>query len=277
MHPLIEQEKIIRKQGVLLLNDVRDMPLYNEAYISNHLVVGLCHSGCIDAEYDMRSVHYGEKEISVVYPEHAILTRSVSHDYRATLLVISGDYFEKWKNRLAYYGNRTYHEQPAIHLSESQYVMICSYMEFLKSVLQCDCETLHDDASLAKMVEMLSYILGTLRHSVGISSNGGSIYNKFYDILVQHYKESRNVSFYADKLCMSPKYFGTVIKKETGLHVGKCISGYVVMQAKNLLNTNRDMNIQQISQILGFEDQSSFSRFFRNETGVSPSEYRQSC
>ena len=257
MHPLIEQEKIIRKQGVLLLNDVRDMPLYNEAYISNHLVVGLCHSGCVDAEYDMRSVHYGEKEISVVYPEHAILTRSVSHDYRATLLVISGDYFEKWKNRLAYYGNRTYHEQPAIHLSESQYVMICSYMEFFKSVLQCDCETLHDDA-------------------VGISSNGGSIYNKFYDILVQHYKESRNVSFYADKLCMSPKYFGTVIKKETGLHVGKCISGYVVMQAKNLLNTNRDMNIQQISQILGFEDQSSFSRYFRNETGVSPSEYRQS-
>ncbi len=276
MHPLIEQEELIKKRGMLILSNVSDMPLYNEAYISNHLVVSLCHSGYIDAEYDMRKVNYGAKEISVVYPNHAILTRAVSPDYRATLLVLSGGYFEKWKSRMSFYGGRSYHEQPAIHLSESQYVMICSYMEFMKSVLECDCNALQGDASLAKVVEMLSYMLGVLRNALGVYNEKVSLYNRFYDCLVRYYKVSRSVSFYAEKMCLSPKYFGTVIRKETGLYVGKCISGYVVMQAKNILNLNRDMNIQQISQMLGFEDQASFSRYFRTETGMSPSEYRQS-
>ena len=90
-----------------------------------------------------------------------------------------------------------------------------------------------------------------------------------------HFRESKEVQYYANLLCLSPKYFGSIIKENTGTSASDWISQYVIVQAKSLLRHNKDLNIQQISYQLGFTDPAAFTRYFKANAGLSPKEYRE--
>lgn len=96
-----------------------------------------------------------------------------------------------------------------------------------------------------------------------------------FDMLVsEHYNTHREITFYADKLHISPLYLTKVIQEINGQGAREKIADYVVVGIKSLL---RDANheIKDIARQTGFATQSSLSRFFRQHTGMSPSEYRR--
>jgi AraC-like DNA-binding protein len=100
------------------------------------------------------------------------------------------------------------------------------------------------------------------------------LFNSFYRLVLQHYKDSREVGFYADKLCVAPKYLSAVIKETTGKSAFEWITDYVLLEAKSLLKST-NMTIQQISDELNFANQSFFGKYFKRLTGMSPSEYKR--
>lgn len=273
MHPIEQHKKEIELRGMMVFENINRMPLYGEPYISPFLTIGVCHSGSVKLDYDMQPAEFHAKEVSVIYPNHMLLTHSSSTDYTATLIVVSGTLFEQWRKRLAYYGNHIYHKTPAFPLTTSQYEMMCLQVKLVKHILD-DSSTMNSDL-LVRALEMLSQMCDVFRSSVEKQVAERTLYGRFYDLLVRHYTESRFTDFYAKKLCLSPKYFGALIKKETGMSVNQCISAYVVLQAKNLLSTDRRLSVQQIALNLGFADQSVFSRYFKAETGMTPSEFRK--
>ena len=85
----------------------------------------------------------------------------------------------------------------------------------------------------------------------------------------------RSVAFYAGKLFISPKYLSLIIKESTGKSATDVIDSYVVLEAKNLLRFS-GKNIQQVAYELNFPNQSSFGKYFKHLTGMSPSEYQRS-
>ncbi len=102
-------------------------------------------------------------------------------------------------------------------------------------------------------------------------------YNLFYhfmQILAAHYTTQREVAWYASQLSLTPKYMSEVVKNVTGRTVGQWISLMVVMEIKSLLR-NTDMSIKQIAQRLNFSTQSFLGRYFKNNTGISPLDYRK--
>lgn len=92
--------------------------------------------------------------------------------------------------------------------------------------------------------------------------------------MLQNYESQRRVSFYADKLCVTPKNLAKVVKGVTGHSVQEWINEVVVIEAKRCLKTS-DMSVFQISERLHFMTPSSFVRFFRQHTGFTPLEYRK--
>lgn len=99
--------------------------------------------------------------------------------------------------------------------------------------------------------------------------------HKFMHLLQEHHRQERSVSFYAGKLFISPKYLSLVIKETTGRSASQWIDEMVVLEAKNLLRFS-GKNIQQVAYELNFSNQSTFGKYFKHLTGMSPSEYIKS-
>ena len=89
-----------------------------------------------------------------------------------------------------------------------------------------------------------------------------------------HYKQERSISFYAEKLCLTPKYLSSVIKQATGKLAGTWIDECVILEAKTQLKCS-GKSIQQIAEELNFANQSFFGKYFKHHTGMSPSKYKE--
>ena len=100
------------------------------------------------------------------------------------------------------------------------------------------------------------------------------ILTQFKSLLSEHFIEEREVSFYADKLHLTPKYFSTLIKEVSGKTAGAWINEMLLLEAKVLLQ-NQKQSIAQIAYDLNFSDPSHFGKFFKKHTGISPKEYRE--
>lgn len=98
-------------------------------------------------------------------------------------------------------------------------------------------------------------------------------YIKFMGLLLEGFREHHSVSYYADRLALSPKYLSTLMKEVSGLSAAQWIDQYLITEAKTLLKFS-DMTIQQIADYLYFANQSFFSKFFRQHTEMTPSDYR---
>ncbi|MDE6282518.1 MAG: AraC family transcriptional regulator [Muribaculaceae bacterium] len=96
---------------------------------------------------------------------------------------------------------------------------------------------------------------------------------KFLRLVRQHHRQERAISFYADKMFISSKYLSLVIKETTGKSACEWIDQYVIQEAKNQLRYS-GKNVQQIAYELNFTNQSSFGKYFKNLTGMSPTAFQ---
>ncbi len=97
----------------------------------------------------------------------------------------------------------------------------------------------------------------------------------FIKLVHLHFAKERTVSFYAQKLFISPKYLSLLVKEATGRSAAQWIDHHVIIEAKNLLRYS-GKNIQQVAYALNFSNQSSFGKYFKHLTGMSPTEYQKS-
>lgn len=97
----------------------------------------------------------------------------------------------------------------------------------------------------------------------------------FIDLVWKHLTETREVSFYARELCVTPKHLSRVVKETSGKTPHDIIAAETLSLAVQLLQNN-SLLIQQIADILHFSDQAAFSKFFKKYVGMSPADYRKS-
>jgi AraC-like DNA-binding protein len=108
------------------------------------------------------------------------------------------------------------------------------------------------------------------------------VLNRFEDLLDDYFTSHQaqekglpTVRYFADKVCLSPNYFGDLIKKETGRTPQEYIQNKIIDMAKEqLAGTTKTVN--EISYMLGFQYSQHFSRYFKRGTGMTPAEYRKS-
>jgi len=112
------------------------------------------------------------------------------------------------------------------------------------------------------------------RNTLLLNSNKESIAMKFAMLVFENRETHREVAYYADQLCISPLYLTKVIQEVNGQSARDMIADYTIIGIKTLLR-NADITIKDVVRHSGFSSQSSFSRFFRKHTGMSPSEYRR--
>lgn len=98
-------------------------------------------------------------------------------------------------------------------------------------------------------------------------------FKKFIDMVHEYCVSEREVTFYANKLCISTKYLTGICRSVTGSSAKQIIDNFVVLEIKVLLQST-EMTVQEIADKLGFPDQSYLGRYFKRHEGISPKEYQ---
>ena len=107
------------------------------------------------------------------------------------------------------------------------------------------------------------------------------VLSRFEDLLNAYFQGGKpqseglpTVKYFADKVCLSPNYFGDLIKKETGKTPQEYIKDRLIDVAKGLI-AGTDKTISEIAYELGFQYSQHFNRVFKKNVGYTPVEYRR--
>jgi len=142
-------------------------------------------------------------------------------------------------------------------------------------------EMLNKDALQLEMLQMMlkrililcARIYKSQENYDVLDKNQSNIVREFNYLVEQHFRKLHNVSDYAQMLNKAPKTLANLFKKLNNKSPLQFIQNRILLEVKRMLSYT-SKPISEIGYEVGFNDIQSFSRFFKNKEGISPSEFR---
>lgn len=268
----------INQQEVVVLHEYNGFPYYGQEFISSNLVISIVTNGESRGYYDKREVLFRKNQVSVVLPNHICMEKKTSEDYEVELVIISPKFISELTKTTAHRNYINYHYDPITQLSTEQCEVLLRLVHSLRDI--CAIPTLPNYREcVMDMVSILFSLIDSYRKEqdkdAAWITRSNELYNHFYNLLVKHCRESREVIFYADKLHLTPKHLSKVIQQVTGHTASYWIEQHITVQAQQMLRDRKDMTVLEICYYLGFDDLAHFSRYFKRATGLSPRQFRE--
>lgn len=217
-------------------------------------------------------------QMLVIAPDSIIRLHDLSDDFNAIIIGFSTELFKgvNIQTYIPIYADIL--EHPTFPLNKNDMEVVLELCDFMDKKAKRTEHPYRDEITqnlmLALFYETCSIYQRERPYSVKRISRGEEIAIRLRELISQHYIKERSVEFYAQELCLTPKYLSTTIKKTTGKSVPEWIRMALVLDAKIQLKSSFD-TVQQISDRLNFPNPSFFGRFFKKYTGMTPLEYRQ--
>lgn len=268
--------KVVEERGLAVI-DLTQMPVYNEPIVLPYVIIALNNRGWIRSEFDFEPDLFKEHDFTLLNPNHVMVPLETSEDYHATLVIMSRRFYgilaEMYPDNYKY----IHYFQTTFHLNDQQYEGMKSCLQTLRKINMLD----HPDREklLTAQINIMAHMTEIYCTENGYAPEEKSgvelLMLRFHSAIAENFRTHRDVKFYADQLCLSPKYFGTIVRQTMGYSAGELIARYVMVQAKHLLRHHRKMTIQQVSDKLGFSDQTAFTRYFKSHSEQTPQEFRE--
>lgn len=239
----------------------------------------LCRQGRItlgmdDKEFEVQS---GELYIYPAFSQTVVIR--YSDDLQATVGAADFDFSLSSLDSVSDTQSMVYIRfHPVVRLTEEQYRRIGELIDLTRR-RQAGVSAIgrHVVASLAQAFcfEVLDAYIAN--HPIGAEkqTRKDKIFQQFLIALHSNFRTRRNVEFYARELCLTPRYFATLIRERSGKTPAEWISMFVITEAKRRLSEPQ-ASIKEIAAELDFPNQSLFGRYFKLYAGISPSNYRNS-
>ncbi len=240
-------------------------------------IFAICMGGTARTKINLKEYLIDKNTVISIPPNFIVEFIEQSSDYRIKFLFFSFDFVSDLKIPSAKMPKMV-GDNPCIKVADEQLTVLLNLYSSIASIFHNVCHRFRD--------EIAKNIISTLRYEIAAiylesemiesdnSSRHQEIFSKFVKLVLHYNKQERRVSFYADKLCISPKYLSEVVKDKTRKTPLEWINESVIILSKTLLKST-DMSIIQISEELNFPNSSFFCRYFKQHTGISPLKYRE--
>ncbi len=185
--------------------------------------------------------------------------------------------------KMSRYSFFSYASNEALHLSAEEQVIIRDYMDKIRSELQHPIDRFTKLLIVSNIEVLLNYCMRFYeRQFVTREDLNNSELARFESLLDDYLQSGKGatlgiptVKYFADKICLSPNYFGDLVKSETGKTAQEQIQLKMINHAKNSL-LDPEVSTKQVAELLGFQYPQHFIRFFKRQTGQTPKEFRLS-
>ena len=157
-------------------------------------------------------------------------------------------------------------------LSDEQLDLVLRYFDLLRATIEENQQKTALNMVRSLMVYMVECKPSYAQKPFALSRSE-RICGQFLTLVELHCREQHRVEWYAGQMCLAPKYLSNVVKQTLDTSPNRCIDQALLRQAKSLLSST-SLSVQQISDQLGFQNQSHFGTFFRRQTNCSPKDFK---
>lgn len=241
-------------------------------------ILGL--KGKLTLSINLTSYEVTANTLLTIIPHHIVQGHSVSDGFEGYIVLFTPTFaadINLFRSNLPFMTEMRY--SPLVDLNENDCRLFTDFCKFFSTIEGN--ELVGNSPEVRKgLLTSLLYTLGALyRRQLPQSpsekqSRANIIFKKFLALLVEHYTHERSVAFYASKLCITPKYLGTICREVSSKMATDIIASAVILDAKAKLHDS-DLTVQEISNSLNFPNASFFGRYFKRHTGYSPMQYRE--
>ena len=258
----------------------RDELLFNELHGERHIdkphkhdffVIILFDKASGTHNIDSKDYPIDDKEIHILFPGqmHKWQINDGTIGYQ---LMTERSFFEQFAPYFRF-SFTNYQNHPVIKLSDEAFSKLMYEFNAIK-------EELKSENSLVHLINARAAVIAAI-----VSKEAEQIFTEFkvyqsnprlakFNMLIdEFYKEEKSVIFYAEKLHISANYLNILCKKNLKVSATQLIQQRIIIEAKRLLKSG-DLSIKEIAFDLGFTDHAYFSNFFKAQTNITPSEFR---
>ncbi len=252
------------------------------------LMIIFCGKRHVKLSVNLTDYEMGDRNLIIVSPEKIVKVTNVSgskaDEINLTIVAMSPRFaadlhidFKRLLNEAL-----TLKRACGIELTEEQEVLMGNYFSLMAKIVLSN-NSFRDNVLTSLASSMISFVAGIWAEKLDkldeeepqTSNRSRMVFEQFIRLVGEYHTKYRNVGFYADKLCLTPKYLSKLIKTASGKSAPEWIDSFVILESKNLLKYS-DISIKEIVYRLNFPNQSVFYKFFKCRTGMTPSEYRKS-
>ncbi|MDR2011295.1 MAG: AraC family transcriptional regulator [Bacteroidales bacterium] len=243
-------------------------------------ILVLCTGGIANAKIGLKEISLKKNRLAVIMPDQIFQVTEITPDFKGMFIILKNtffntqNYFVEAMTLQRIILQQHYFEIPESFIAEFKVIYnlikekIKEKNNYYKSqIIQNYCSILFYNACSI-------YVLQNSEADIKEKTRKQGIVETFVKEVERNYRKEHTISFYADKLCLTPKYLSSIISDMSGKSAADWIKEYLILEAQALLRSTK-MTIQQVSDHLNFANQSHFGRFFKRFTGLSPREYQK--
>lgn len=266
--------------GIAFHTDIRELPIENGSMQVNMITIVACTSGKLQVELNAIAYTIHQNEILVCLPNSIIDNCMLSPDFDGAVLCLSqrGILEQISENEI---WDKAFHfaKSPIVQVSEESLNMFRLYGSMLIEKIRMKQSPFYKEIIVSIVKASLYELLANVKkesvsYANGLTQQREVLFKRFIELLSTTRIKPRNVSWYAEQLCVTPKYLSTVCKQVSGKTAFYWINEYVLVDIRYWLkNTNKA--VKEIADILEFPNISFFGKYCRAHFGMSPKDFRK--
>ncbi len=270
----------VEQNGVCVEKEVQGHSVTGVDMVFPHVMIILCLRGSARVMFDMQEIAIDKNDLGILMPGHFLRRISCSDDYTFACVLISAKMFNEVKAHAFSHDHDKFNYAPKCHLTDVQAQRVMALNELLEAIASHDSKDLQLRqqmllSHLAVSFEFINYYRRE-QDKKWAESRSATLYTQFCDLVVEHYRENRNVNFYAGLLDYDPRYFSKLFRQfSNGRSPLEWIQQYVATQAKLIMDTHPKQTVKETAFQLGFPTTANFCRYFKRATGIYPQEYKK--
>ena len=238
-----------------------------------------CQRGKIEMLVNLNPITVDSNSQLILLPNSIVKIKNISNDILLYIIEINESLFRDVSAHINPLFFRMLRSIPCIKLTPESKKAVNSFILLANGVYN-DTENLYRQQIIRSALN--AYMLHTYdRYQRFYCPNEeinetarNKIFDRFIDLVHHNCSTQREVSFYADKLCISNKYLTDICHNVVGVSAKKIIDSFSILEIKVLLH-NTQLSMQDIANQMAFPDQSYMGRFFKRCEGISPSTFRK--
>lgn len=268
------------EDDIIIVDDISTALIPKDPRRMNFLILALCTEGEATYTLDTQEMRIQKNDVLLILDRHVVSNFTASKDLKALCIIISVKFFFESIRNVGDVSSLLLLSRnfPVIELAQEETETFQSYFYLLKTKA-ADKQNkfrrkLVSTLILAMFYDLSNVVQRMLNTDSMRQTRAEIIFTKFIKLLEGNFKQERRVGWYAEQLCITPKYLSETIKNVSRRTPNEWIDNYVTTEMRIQLR-NSTKSIKEIAEEMNFANQSFLGKYFKEHAGISPSEYRK--